>query len=273
MNSLSMDAKEAVVKALVDGASVRATERMIGVHRDTILSLMVRVGAACQSLHDETMRGLKVDRIEADEVWCFVGKKQGRMKAGESRLRYGDFWTWIAFDPDTKLIPSYRVGKRDTRDAKAFMVDLAARVQGRIQLSTDAHAPYIEAVERAFGGEIDYGQVVKSYEAEEISPGRYSPPRVVSVTKTVREGGPEWDTISTSLVERSNLTIRMSLRRFTRLTNGFSKKVDNLKAAVALYVAYYNLVRRHSTIRMTPAMKAGVVSSFWTVRDLIALAD
>jgi IS1 family transposase len=273
MNALSMDAKEAVVKALVDGASVRATERMIGVHRDTILSLMVRVGTACQYLHDETMRDLNLTRIEADEIWTFVGKKQGHMKPGESRRRYGDFWTWVAFDPVTKLIPAYRVGKRDTPDAKAFMVDLAARLQTRIQLSTDAHSPYIEAVEKAFGGEVDYGVVVKSYEAEQIGPGRYSPPSVTSVTKTVREGGPEWDAISTSLVERSNLTLRMSLRRFTRLTNGFSKKVGNLKAAVALYMAYYNLVRRHSTIRMTPAMKAGVTSSFWTVRDLIALAD
>jgi len=273
MNALSIDAKEAVVRALVDGASVRATERMVGVHRDTILSLMVRVGAACQSLHDETMRDLTVAKIEADEVWCYVQKKQGHMKSGESRLRCGDFWTWVAFDPETKLIPAYRVGKRDTRDAKAFMVDLAARLQNRIQLTTDAHAPYIEAVERAFGGEVDYGVIVKSYEAEEVGPGRYGPPHVTSVSKTVREGGPEWDAISTSLVERSNLTLRMSLRRFTRLTNGFSKKVENLKAAVALYMAYYNLVRRHSTIRMTPAMKAGVTSSFWTVRDLIALAD
>jgi IS1 family transposase len=209
-------------------------------------------------------------RLQVDEIWGFVAKKQRQVQEGDDRSRVGDQWTFVALDPETKLIPSFRVGKRDLGTATDFMCDLSERLANRVQLSSDALAAYVEATEEAFGADIDYGQAVKFYEADPIGPGRYSPPRVVRQDKAVVTGEPDQAHISTSLIERQNLTMRMSIRRFTRLTNAFSKKVENHKAAVALHFAHYNFVRLHSTIRCSPAMAAGVSRHLWTLDELVA---
>lgn len=218
---------------------------------------------------NDKMRNLPCQLIQVDEIWSFVQKKQRHMTAMDDPNRVGDQYTFVALDPETKLIPSYRVGKRDLKNAVAFLNDLSGRLKNRIQLPSDALAAYVDATEQAFGLDIDYGQIVKSYEAEPVGPGRYSPPEVVSATRISIKGDPDVALISTSLVERQNLTMRMSMRRFTRLTNAFSKKLENLKAAVALHFAHYNFVRVHSTIRVTPAMEAGVTDRLWTIRDLL----
>jgi IS1 family transposase len=191
------------------------------------------------------------------------------MKPGEDRSRLGDQWTFVALDPETKLVPTYRVGKRSRANAVAFMSDLSGRLTNRVQISSDALSTYVDAVERAFGADVDYGQAVKFYDADPIGPGRYSPPRVISSERNVIVGNPDEAYISTSLVERQNLTMRKSMRRFTRLTNAFSKKVENLQAAVALHFAHYNLVRIHKTLRMTPAMAAGVENRLWSLEELV----
>lgn len=273
MNTLSREKQVAVIRTLMEGASVRSTERLTGVHRDTVLRTMVRVGDACAALSDEAMRDLPCSRVEVDEAWTFCGKKQGRLRRGESRAERGDFWIYVGFDPDSKAVAGYRVGKRTLPTTRAFLSDLAERLEGRIQLSADAFNHYATAVEDAFGGECDFGQIVKHYEAVPIGEGRYSPPRVVSVTKTPMVGGPDEALISTSGVERHNWSMRTSLRRMTRLSNGFSRKVRNLKAAIDVYMAAYNFTRIHGSIRATPAMALGVTETVWSVEDLVALAD
>lgn len=215
------------------------------------------------------MRNLSCQRLQVDEIWSYVGKKQAQLKPGEDRSRLGDQWTFVALDPDTKLVPAYRVGKRTKPHAIAFMTDLSERVANRVQISSDALNSYVDAVELAFGADVDYGQTVKFYDADPIGPGRYGPPRVVSQTKVVVAGSPDQRHISTSLVERQNLTMRMSMRRFTRLTNAFSKKVENLRAAVGLHFAHYNFVRLHKTLRISPAMAAGVENRLWTLEELV----
>lgn len=269
MNNLPIQKQEMAIAALVEGSSIRSIERMTGVHRDTIMRLLVRVGDSCENIMDSTMRGLTCKNVEVDEIWSFVGKKQRHVGINDDPSRVGDFYTFVALDSDTKLVPAYRVGKRDLFTAQAFMDDLASRLKNRVQLSSDKLAAYVEAVETSFGLDIDYGQIVKSYEAEPIGSGRYSPPRVVSVLKQYISGSPDWNKICTSYIERSNLTMRMQIRRFTRLTNAFSKKLENLKAAVALYFAHYNFARVHGSLRVTPAMEAGLTSNIWRVRDLI----
>jgi IS1 family transposase len=273
MNILKTEKQEMVIKELVEGSSIRSIERMTGVHRDTIMRLMVGVGSTCEKIMDTTMRNLPCKDIEVDELWSFVGKKQRHVGLDDDPSRVGDFYTFVALDPETKLIPAYKVGKRDLPTAQAFISDLASRLSNRIQLSSDKLKAYVEAVETVFGADIDYGQIVKSYEAEPIGPGRYSPPKVISVLKEYITGNPNWNKICTSFVERQNLTVRMQMRRFTRLTNAFSEKLENLKAAVALHFCHYNFVRIHSTIRMTPAIPAGVTKELWSVRDLIGLAN
>ena len=274
MNRLKPDKQAAVISALVEGVSVRSTERMTGVHRDTIIRLMVQVGETCGEILDTMMHGLPCRRIEVDEVWCYVGKKQRHVQPMDDPDRVGDFWTFVAIDADTKLVPTYRVGKRDGATAYHFITDLASRLENRVQLSSDGLRAYVDAVEHSFGADVDYAQIVKSYEAEPIGPGRYSPPKVTALDKTVIQGRPDWDKISTAYVERQNLTMRMSMRRFTRLTNAFSKKVENLRAAVNLHFAYYNLVRGHRSLHgATPAMAAGIQRDFWTVRDLVDLSN
>jgi IS1 family transposase len=269
MNRTPLARRTQIINCLVEGNSIRSTERMTNTHRDTICRLLVEVGEGCQRIMDEKMRDLPCTLIQVDEIWSYVGKKQARLQPGEDRSRLGDQWTFVALDPETKLVPAYRVGKRTVREANAFIADLSERLSNRIQLSSDALGHYITAVEAAFGADVDYGQAVKFYDAEPIGPGRYAPPRVVSQVKHVVAGNPDQAYISTSLVERQNLTMRMSMRRFTRLTNAFSKKVENLRAAVSLHFAHYNFVRLHKTLRMTPAMAAGVENRLWTIEELV----
>lgn len=274
MNRLKPEKQTAVIHALVEGCSIRSTERMTGVHRDTIIRLMVQVGETCDEILDTMMRGLDCKRVEVDEIWTYVRKKQRHVLTADNPEQVGDFWTFVAIDADTKLIPTYRVGKRDGSTAYGFMTDLASRLENRIQLSSDGLRAYVDAVEAGFGADVDYAQIVKSYEAETIGPGRYSPPKVTSTKKHIIMGKPDWDKVSTAYVERQNLTMRMGMRRFTRLTNGFSKKLENLKAAVALHFAFYNLVRGHKTLHgATPAMAAGPQPDFWTIRDLVDLSN
>jgi IS1 family transposase len=269
MNRVPLTRRTQIINALVEGNSIRSTERMTDTHRDTICRLLVEVGEGCAKIMNERMRDLPSRRIQVDEIWSYVGKKQMHLKPGEDRSRLGDMWTFVALDPDTKLIPAYHVGKRTRPHAVAFMTDLSERLANRVQLSSDALNSYVDAVEQAFGIGVDYGQAVKFYEAEPISPGRYSPPKVIACEKSVIVGRPDQAHISTSLVERQNLTMRMSMRRFTRLTNAFSKKVENLQAAVSLHFAHYNFVRVHKSLRITPAMAAGVDNRLWTLEELV----
>lgn len=268
-NNLTTEKKVTAVGMLAEGNSIRAIERMTGVHRDTIMRLGVRVGEACAKIHDEKMRALNCKHVEVDEIWGFVGsKKKNAVRTGN----YGDVWTFIALDVDTKLIPAFIVGKRDAYHAKAFIADLAERVASRVQLSSDSLCSYADAVERGFGTEVDYGQISKTYSVTALNKeaaSRYSPAEVVKVEKTIVNGMPDVDRISTSHVEKQNHTLRMHCRRLTRLTNAFSKKVENFEAAVALNFAYYNFCKTHGAIRMTPAQAAGVESSAWTVAELV----
>jgi IS1 family transposase len=273
MNILKAEKQAMVIGGLVEGSSIRSIERQTGVHRDTIMRLMVKVGNACEHIMDTTMCNLPCKNIEVDEVWSFVGKKQRHVTINDNPNEVGDFYTFIALDSDTKLIPVYRVGKRDLPTAQAFISDLSSRMSNRIQISSDKLKAYVEAIEAAFGANVDYAQIVKSYEAEPIGPGRYSPPRVISVLKEYIMGNPDYNKICTSFVERQNLTVRMQMRRFTRLTNAFSKKLENLKAAVALHFCHYNFIRIHRSLRMTPCMAAGVTKELWTIKDLIERAN
>jgi IS1 family transposase len=269
MNRLSLARRTQVINCLVEGNSIRSTERMTDTHRDTICRLLVEVGQGCAALADKQMRDLPCQRIQMDEIWSFVKIKQGRIRPGTNRAKIGDQWTFIALDADTKLVPAYRVGKRTRETAVAFMGDLCGRLSNRVQISSDALRSYVDAIERAFGADVDYGQIVKFYDAEPIGPGRYAPPRVTGAARTVITGSPEQAHISTSFVERQKLTMRMSMRRFTRLTNAFSKKLENLQAAVALHFAHYNLVRLHKTLRVTPAMAAGITDRLWSLEELV----
>jgi IS1 family transposase len=271
-NILQRKKQVAVLNALVEGVSIRSTERMLDVSRETVLSLLVRVGEGCAELHDRMMRDLPCQRIECDEIWGFVQKKQRHVRPQDDAAAVGDTWTFVAIDADTKLIPAFRVGKRDAPTTHAFVADLASRMRNMVQISTDGLGLYVAAIERSFGVDVDYAQVVKSFEAEPIGPGRYSPPKVSKVEKTPVIGNPDMRAASTSYVERQNLTMRMGIRRMTRLTNAFSKKLRNHRAATALHFAHYNLVRRHQTLRVTPAMAAGVTDTMWSTEQLLDAA-
>ena len=271
-NILKSEKKVAVISMLCEGASIRAIERITGVHSDTIGRLALRVGQACKAIMDEKMKNLTCQQIEVDEIWGFVGAKQ---KNASRAGAYGDVWTFIALDADTKLIPSFVVGKRDAYHAKAFMSDLAGRVKNRVQISSDALKAYADAVERGFGSEVDYGQIVKTYSVTPLGNAaapaavRYSPAEVVKVEKTAIAGMPDMNRVTTSHIEKQNHTLRMHCRRLTRLTNAFSKKFENFEAAVALNFAYYNFCKTNRAIRMTPAQAAGIESSVWTVEELV----
>ena len=269
-NNLSHEKKAVVVSALCEGASIRGIERMTGINRNTIMNLGVRMGNACKGIMDEKMHGLTCKQIQVDEIWGFIGAKR---KNAEQAGVYGDVWTFIALDSDTKLIPSFIVGKRDAYHARAFMDDLASRLTYRPQISSDALYAYREAVERGFGANVDYGQIVKTYSVTPLGSAaaavRYSPAEVVRTEKTIVQGSPDVDLISTSHIEKQNHTLRMHCRRLTRLTNAFSKKIENFEAAVALNFAYYNFIKTHGTIRMSPAMAAGIENSHWTVTELV----
>lgn len=275
-NILPFDKQVMAVSALAEGNSIRSIERMTGVHRDTIMRLGVRVGEACERLMHEQMRGLDCRHIQVDEIWGFVGKKQRNVDPNDNNERHGDVWTFVALDPETKLVPSFLVGKRTWEDTNAFVHDLSSRMKNRIQLSSDGMNQYLNTVEDAFGTDVDYGQVVKIYGGgvdDVETQRRYSPPAVTAVSKKTICGEPDLETISTSHVERQNLTTRMHCRRLTRLTNAFSKKFEHFRAAIGLNYAYYNFVLMHKTIRCTPAMAAGVSNRLWTVRDLVELAQ
>ncbi len=273
MNILKREKQEAAIAALVEGASIRSVERMTGIHRDTIMRLGYRVGQGCANLMDSYMKNLKCQNVQVDEIWCFVGKKQRHLKQEDNREELGDQWVFVALDADSKLIPAYLIGKRTSPNANTFLEDLSGRLDNRVQLSSDSMSAYVDAVESAFGANVDYGQVVKAYEAEPLGPGRYSPPKVIRADRIVISGTPAKSKISTSYIERQNLTMRMQMRRFTRLTNAFSKKLENLKAAVALHFAHYNFVRIHKTLRVTPAMEAGVTNRLWSIGDLMEWAN
>jgi len=271
MAALSTGRQAAVIGALVEGSSVRSTERMTGVHRDTILRLVGRVGRACERMMGEEIRHVRCERLELDELWCFVGKKKANLRRTDDPNRLGDFWTWVALDPDSKLVPHHHVAKRDMFDAADFTRELARRVEGRVQISTDKLAAYRYAIYEGWGREVDYGRIVKRYHGDILDTGRYSPPEVVAVERDVVYGAPNMALVSTSHVERQNLTVRMGMRRFTRLTNGFSKKVENLRSAVALHFAHYNFVRVHQSLKTTPALASGVAGRRWTLADLVEL--
>lgn len=272
-NMLPRSKQIAILSALVEGNSARSVERMTGVHRDTILRLMVRVGDGCANLLDDTMCELTCTRLELDELWAFVGKKQRHVTAKDDASRVGDTWTFVAIDSDTKIVPCFLTGKRDAGSTNVFVADLSSRLRYRVQISTDGLRTYVNAIGNSFGDRgVDYAQIVKSYEAEATGPGRYSPPKVKSTEKIPVFGAPVAEHVSTSFVERQNLTMRMGIRRFTRLTNGFSKKIENHGAAVALHFAHYNFVRRHTTLRTSPAMAAGISSTMWSMDDLLDAA-
>jgi len=268
-NNLPTEKKTLIVSMLCEGSSIRAIERITDVHRDTIMRLGFRVGQSCSAILSERMRGLDCTLIEIDELWGFIGaKNKNSARAGA----YGDVWTFIALDPISKLIPSFVVGKRDSYHARMFMEDLAPRLTKRIQLSSDALTAYKDAVERGFGSEVDYGQVVKTFAVVNLNQdaaSRYSPAEVCKVEKLKIQGEPEMALACTSHVEKQNHTLRMHCRRLTRLTNAFSRKLENFHAAVSLNFAYYNLCKRHGAIRMTPAQAAGVENSAWTVAELV----
>jgi IS1 family transposase len=263
---------------IAEGNSLRATSRMADVSLNTVTKLLLDVAVACEEYQDRTLRNLKCRRIQCDEIWAFVYAKSKNVPeehAGE--LGYGDVWTWTAIDADTKLVPSWAVGRRDGFTASAFIRDLADRLSTRVQLTTDGHKVYLEAVEGAFGSEIDYAMLVKMYEGDsgKNAPAerRYSPATCTGSREQTITGDPDPAYISTSYVERHNLTMRMSMRRFTRLTNAFSKKLDNHKAAVAFYCMWYNFARIHQTLRVTPAMEAGVSDHVWAAEEVAGLAN
>jgi IS1 family transposase len=273
MNSLKTEKQLAVISALVEGVSIRSIERMTGVHRDTIMRLLNRVGERCSRLLDQHMVGFHSRHIQVDEIWTFCKKKEQRLtEAEQSNPELGDQYVFVAIDADTKPVPTFTVGKRDSENAHQFMSELRERLNGngRIQMTTDGFRAYLTAVENAFGADVDYAQLVKIYGAENPGPGRYSPPRVTETVSTTINGNPDPRHVSTSYVERQNLTMRMQMRRFTRLTNAFSKSLRNLKDALALHFAHYNFVRIHGSLRVTPAMAAGVTDRVWGLEELFS---
>lgn len=271
MNKLSTAKRVAVVKALVEGCSIRSTVGMTGVSKNTISKLLLALGAACERYQDEALRNLPCKRLQADEVWSFVGGKDKNLTDEQKENGLGSIWTWTAICADTKLIPTWRIGGRDAGVAYEVMQDVASRLRNRVQLTTDGHKPYLEAVESAFGVDINYAVLQKIYGAEPGSETRYSPAVCIGTKAEEVTGAPNPKHISTSYVERQNLTMRMSMRRFTRLTNAFSKKVENHAAAIALYFMFYNFGRVHQRLRVTPAIEAGVSDHVWTIEEIVGL--
>lgn len=275
MNRLSPEKRRAVIACLVEGNSIRATVRMTGVAKNTVTKLLVDMGTVCSIYMDRAMRDLPCERIRCDEIWAFVYAKQ-RNVPPDKRGEAGDVWTWVALDSHTKLVPTFHVGPRDAGAAFSFMRDLAGRLRHRVQLTTDGHQTYLRAVEGAFGGDVDYAQLVKLYGSDQDSrkpERRYSPSVCLGAEAVPVNGDPKPEHVSTSHVERLNLTMRMSMRRYTRLTNAFSKKVENLTAAVALHFMHYNFCRVHQTLRTTPAVAAGVSDHVWTLPELVGLLE
>ena len=275
MNKLPLKTRSLILNMLCEGQSMRATARLADVSFNTVAKLLIDAGKICADLHDELVQGVTASRVQCDEVWSFTYAKQKNVaKAKAAPDEAGDTWTWTALDADTKLIVSSMVGGRDAEYANAFMDDVASRLANRVQMTTDGHKAYLEAVEGSFGADIDYAQLIKVYgNAPETSKGRHSPADCTGIVKRTVEGRPDDKHISTSFVERQNLTMRMQMRRFTRLTNAFSKKFENHMHMVALYTVWYNFIRIHKTLRVTPAMEAGLSKTVWDMEDLVRIMD
>nr|WP_047166983.1 helix-turn-helix domain-containing protein [Sphingomonas sp. Y57] len=274
MNKLTIEERARILHLLCEGMSIRAITRLTGASKNTVAKLLIDAGKACAAYHDANIRHVKASCVQVDEIWSFTYAKQKNVATAKAAPdEAGDTWTWTALDADSKLIVSYLVGGRDAEYAMWFMDDLRDRLANRVQLTSDGHRAYLEAVEGAFGADVDYAQLVKLYGATATAPGRYSPAACIGARKRTVEGKPDADHVSTSYVERQNLTIRMHMRRFTRLTNAFSKKVENHAHAVALHMMYYNFVRIHKTLRVTPAMAAGVSDRLWEIADIAKLVE
>jgi len=277
MNQLSTEKRVQVLQSLVNGNSIRATVRMTGIAKNTIVKLLLEVGEACEVYQDKTIRNLaKCQRVQCDEIWSFFcyAKQSNVPRELKGTSGVGDVWTWTVLCADTKLMISYAVGDRNADYARMFMADLASRVSCRIQLTTDGLTTYLEAVEDAFGADVDYAMLVKKYgEQPKEERRKYSPAGCRGSVKTKITGNPDMDHVSTSLVERQNLTMRMEMRRYTRLTNAFSKKIDNHRAAVSLHFLWYNFGRIHQTLRCTPAMEAGIADHVWEMEEVVGLLE
>lgn len=276
MNKLSLQKRAQIIGLLVEGNSMRSVTRLVGCSINTVTKLLIDAGTACAIYQNEVMRDLPCKRIQCDEIWAFCGMKEKNVqKEHEGELGYGDVYTWTAICADTKLVPSFLIGRRDAEYAYTFMNDLAGRLKNRVQLTTDGHHAYLNAVASNFGSEIDYAMLVKVYGAMvgKEDQRRYSPPECTGAEKRRINGNPDIKHVSTSFVERQNLTMRMGMRRFTRLTNAFSKKIDNLEYAVALHFMYYNFGRIHKTLRVTPAMEAGISDHVWTLEEIAELSN
>lgn len=274
MNRLSMEKRTQIIGLLVEGNSLRATSRLADVSINTVTKLLVDIGTACQKYHDEHVKGLTTKRVQCDEIWSFVYAKEKNLPEKlRGKFGIGSIWTWVALDSDSKFVISWLVGNRDAEYARIFIKDVASRLSNRIQLTTDGLRAYLEAVEESFGANIDYAQLVKLYGPSLENETGYSPAECTGTKKEVVMGNPSINYISTSYIERQNLTMRMSLRRFTRLTNAFSKKIENHAHAIALHFMYYNFVRIHKTLRVTPAMELGLTNKLWSIQDLTMLIE
>lgn len=274
MNTLNRQKQIAVLASLVEGNSIRATCRMTGVAKGTVLSLLARVGAACADYQNKTLHNLSCKRVEVDEIWSFCYAKSKNVPEDKrGRFGFGDVWTFTSICADSKLVPTWRVGRRDFQNAWKFLRDLEFRMAGRIQITTDGSNVYDYSVQEAFNGEVDYAVLQKIYGSSLEGERRYSPPVCLGAKRKAVLGNPDPAHVSTSYVERQNLTMRMKMRRFTRLTNGFSKKVDNLSHAVALHFMHYNFCRVHQTLKTTPAIAAGIANRVFTLEDVLELVD
>jgi IS1 family transposase len=278
MNKLPAAKRAQILSLLCEGSAMRSVSRVADVSINTVSRLLVDAGVVCAAFHDENVRGLKSKRVQCDEIWAFVGAKEKRATPEQKAAGWGDCWTWTALDADSKLLVSFRVGQRGPSECYEFVQDVASRLANRVQLSTDGLRFYLDAVEEAFGIDVDYGQIVKFYSGITSSgtlpaSSRYSPGRFMSATKEVIRGNPNPKDISTSFVERANLTMRMHMRRFTRLTNAFSKKVENHAHMVALYTVWYNWMKVHKSLRVTPAMQAGLADRVFDMSDLVELIE
>lgn len=274
MNKLTREKRAQIIHMLVEGNSLRAVTRMTGVSINTVTKLLMDAGQICGEYQDKALRDLPCKRVQVDEIWSFTYAKQRNVQnAKAAPEEAGDTWTWTAIDADSKLAVSWLIGGRDAEYANAFIEDLAGRLANRVQLTSDGHGPYLEAVERGFGAGIDFATLIKIYGPAPEAQRRYSPPVCKGARKDRVTGNPDPKHVSTSYVERQNLTMRMHMRRFTRLTNGFSKKVENHAYAVALHFMYYNFVRVHKSLRVTPAMAAGVTDKLWEIGDIVDLIE
>jgi IS1 family transposase len=274
MNKLPAEKRAQIIHLLCEGNSLRATSRLADVAYNSVAKLFVDAARACLDYQDRTLINLKFRRVQLDEIWSFVYAKQKNVsRAKAAPIDAGDVWTWVAIDAETKLVPSWRIGDRSSETAIAFVDDLAKRLANRVQITSDGHKAYLEAIEGAFGADVDYGMLIKIYGPAPEGQRRYSPPECLGAHKERIEGNPDPKHISTSYVERQNLTMRMQMRRFTRLTNAFSKKVENHALSVALHYMHYNFCRIHKSLRITPAMAASVTDRLWSVVDIVSILE